>query len=83
MNPFRMPALGRLIFGAVAGLIATYGCHKPSPPSTSQPTTRAVAGLMSIEEAMTCSPKSDPGVMRVSDAPLGQEILDETEATQP
>lgn len=31
---------------------------------------------------VTCSPKSDPGVMRVSTAPQGQENLDEAEATQ-
>src|SRR6202030_4317952 len=31
---------------------------------------------------LTCSPKTDPCVMRVSSARQGKEVLDETEATQ-
>ena len=35
-------------------------------------------------DLVACSPKLDPGVMRVSTAVIGKEILDEqTEATEP
>ena len=39
-------------------------------------------GFEAAKTGVTCSPKSDPVVMRVSAPRMGQEILDEAEATQ-